>query len=302
MRFESFIIVDWSAKAKPSPPKPSKDAIWVAEGNASKERVRATYFRTRQSCYEYLRKKLRRNVKEGLRTFLGVDVIYAYPQGFAKALRLKDKPSWRAVWELLHHLVEDDAKNRNNRFLVGAELNRRIKAPLGPFWGVPTGQSGILLGPKKDFSYPVQGKRALLAERRLVEQRCSGMQPTWKLAYTGSVGSQGLMGIPYLYQLRFGDKVLAKHSKVWPFETGFTQKPLTNKEDLILHAEIWPSLIKRPGKDKIVDREQVKSLTNWLLNQQAKGELNAYFDEPKDLKKKELKVCVKEEGWVLGVK
>jgi len=302
MLFDHFLIVDWSAKSAPSPARPSRDAIWVAEGRAGQKRISTRYLRTRYQCVDFLRRRLRRNVKRGRRTLLGMDVIYAYPEGLAKALRLKEKPGWKAIWKLWRELIKDDAKNRNNRFLVGAELNRRIKAPLGPFWGVPTGQSGIFLGPKKDFGYPVVTKRANLAERRRVEARCPGMQPTWKLAYTGSVGSQGLMGIPYLHDLRFGDEQLAPHSKVWPFETDFTAEPLGGADDLILHAEIWPSLVDRPKRDKIPDREQVRYYLRWLLEHQAAGTLGELFNLPEGLTPKDHKRCVREEGWVLGVR
>lgn len=302
MQFDRFLIVDWSAKSSPSPKKPSKDAIWVGEGSAQSNRVTTTYFRTRLECVAFLSKRLRSNVKKGLKTFVGLDVIYGYPQGFAAALKLKDRPPWSAIWKLLAEMIEDDKSNRNNRYLVGAELNRRTKSSLGPFWGVPVGQSGIFLGSKKDFKYPIVTKRASLNEKRLVEQRCPSMQPTWKLAYNGSVGSQGLMGIPYLYQLRFVDSALAHHSKVWPFDTGFTPNPLSEPEDLILHSEIWPSLIERPRKDAIPDREQVKMLVHYLKNRQSSGTLAELFARPAGLSLEEEKACVREEGWVLGVR
>lgn len=300
--FDRFIVIDWSAKNAPSALQPSKDSIWLAEASASGKRVVTRYFRTRHAVIDYVRSQLRKSVRKQERVLLGIDAIYAYPAGLAKALKLKRKPEWKSIWDLIHNLGTDDEKNRNNRFFVGAELNRRIKAPLGPFWGVPMGQSGIFLGAKKDFTYPVYTKRATLAEKRLVEQRSPGMQPTWKLAYTGSVGSQGLTAIPYLYSLRFEDEKLSNHSKVWPFETGFSTNPLPEPEDLIIHAEIWPSLVDRPRKDKIPDREQVRSLARWLVSRQQSGTLTELFDAPDGLSRKDLKRCIREEGWVLGVR
>lgn len=301
MLFDRFIVVDWSARSSPSPAKPTKDAIWLANAEVASGEVTTLYFRTRAACYAYLYSALRQAVARQERTLLGLDVIYAYPAGFAKALGLKKNPPWKAIWELLSDLVKDDENNHNNRFEVGGDLNRRCRATLGPFWGVPAGQSGIFLGAKKDFDYPVVAKKAILAEKRRVEARCIGMQAAWKLAYTGSVGSQGLTAIPYLHQLRFGDEILAKHSQVWPFETGFTQQPLADKDTFILHAEIWPSLVKRPGEDSIPDREQVRSVAHWLMQQQAAEKLLPLFDVPKKLGKKDRKICEREEGWVLGV-
>lgn len=303
MQFDRFLMVDWSAKSSPSPKKPSKDAIWVAEGTSSdSDLVTTTYFRTRRACFDFLQNRLHDSVRNKLKTLVGLDIIYGYPAGFFATLKLKEQPEWRAIWQLIATLIKDDEHNRNNRYLVGGELNRRTKASLGPFWGVPVGQSGIFLGSKKDFTYPIVTKRGTLAEKRLVEQRCPGMQPAWKLAYNGSVGSQGLMGIPYLYQLRFTDPVLVEHSKVWPFDTGFTDSPLSEPEDLILHAEIWPSLIERPRLDEIPDREQVVNLVNYLRERQRAGTLAELFDTPAGLKRRQLKTCVREEGWVLGVR
>lgn len=300
LSFDRFIVVDWSARNAPSPAKPHKDAIWVAEGKADGKRITVKYFRTRQSCFLYLTKRLRTFVKAKERTLLGWDISLAYPCGTAKAMGLKQKPGWKSIWELLRRLIKDSPKNKNNRFAVGGELNRRIGASMGPFWGVTAYQSGIFLGPKKDFSYPVITKRAELDEYRIVETRHKSIQPGWKLAYTGSVGSQVLMGIPYLYQLRFEDELLRNHSLVWPFESGFTTDPLGPTKDLILHAEIWPSLVERPRKDKIPDREQVKAVLNWLRNHQDEGTLATLFDTPSGLTKKQIKTCVKEEGWILG--
>ena len=69
------------------------------------------------------------------------------------------------------------------------------------------------------------------------------MQPIWKLYGNGSVGSQALLGIPYLTALR-NDPVLASVSRGWPFETGLGALPGRPKRDcLIVHAEIYPSLV-----------------------------------------------------------
>lgn len=297
--FDYFLSVDWSSRAKPSSAKPSKDAIWVGEGAAS-GRVSARYFRTREACVVYVERRLNRLLKAGKRVLVGWDFVFGYPKGLAKALKIKKKPAWKNIWKLINRLVVDGTDNSNNRFTVGAELNRRISVGSGPFWGVPVGQSGIFLGSKKDFSYPVINKRAVLKERRLVEERVPRMQPGWKLAYAGSVGSQALLGLPRLYRLCFGGTKgkRARHA-VWPFDTGFDQK--IPQGSCVLHAEIYPSMIALKGKDRIPDRAQVKAYVRWLQEEQENGRLRGWLAGPEGLNKKQRKRVLRHEGWVLGV-
>ncbi|MEM6773077.1 MAG: hypothetical protein AAF597_21050 [Bacteroidota bacterium] len=181
-------------------------------------------------------------------------------------------------------MIIDQPDNYNNRFTVGAELNRMISMGSGPFWGVPSGQSGIFLGSRKDFSYPVVNKRVVLPERRLVEQRVAKMQPAWKLAYTGSVGSQTLLGLPHLLALTHQSEVLQQTAAVWPFDTAFAEL-IPAQGPLTLHAEIYPSLLDLPGKDKIPDREQVRYFVKWLQREQQAGRLAEWLAGPEGLKK-----------------
>jgi len=169
----------------------------------------------------------------------------------------------------------------------------------GPFWGVPTGQSGIFLGSKRDFSYPVVNKHAVLQERRLVEERVPKMQPGWKLAYTGSVGSQALLGIPRLFQLAFKNDVLGDKSFIWPFETHFTD--WLPAGTCVVHAEIYPSMIPIEGKHVIPDRAQVRAFVKWLQTEQEAGRLEGWLAGPEGLSKKEQKRVLRHEGWVFGV-
>lgn len=297
--FDHFIAIDWSARNTPSPAKPASDAIWVAEATAT-GRIRTTYFRTRQACTDYLEGRLTRLRRR--RVLVGWDFSFGYPKGFAKALRLKAKPPWRAVWDRFGELIADGPRNENNRFLVGARLNERTRAPSGPFWGVPVGQSGIYLGPKRDFDYPVPTPKGFLPERRLVETYCKRMQPAWKLAYTGSVGSQALLGIPRVRTLR-DHPGLRDVSRVWPFETGAEgiQIPM-GAGAVILHVEIYPSLLSIPRKPRqILDRAQVRRYVGWLQEQQAAGTLATLLDRPWGDDPRVHKQVTRHEGWVLGV-
>lgn len=298
--FDHFIVVDWSSRAKPSPAKPSRDAIWVAQAS-SRGRVTVKYFRTRAACTDYLEKRLTRLVKRGKRVLVGWDFSFGYPKGLAKALRIrKRKRAWLKIWRRLASMIIDEPDNHNNRFTVGAELNRKITVGSGPFWGVPAGQSGIFLGSRKDFSYPVINRRVALAEKRLVEERVPKMQPAWKLAYTGSVGSQALLGIPRVLHLAQRVKVLKPVSRIWPFETDFADN-LPDEGTLVVHAEIYPSLLKMPRRDKIVDREQVKTYVKYLQKQQREKGARGLLAAPTDLVGKALKRVLRHEGWVLGV-
>lgn len=297
--FDHFIVIDWSSRTKPSPRKPSKDAIWVGETSASGRTV-TRYFRTRHDCIQYLERRLVRLAKKKSRVLVGWDFAFGYPKGLAKALRLGKKKPWKKIWKLLSRLVTDTTGNSNNRFSVGGDLNRRITGGSGPFWGVPAGQSGVFLGSRKDFNYPVTTKRVTLAERRLVEARCKKMQSPWKLAYTGSVGGQSLLGIPRVHALSNRHQGLRDISQVWPFETHFLEK-ISPEGPLVLHAEIYPSSLKMPRKDKILDREQVKVYCRWLWETQQNGELTRILAGPSKLTKAERKAAIRHEGWVLGV-
>jgi hypothetical protein len=134
------------------------------------------------------------------------------------------------------------------------------------------------------------------------------VQSVWKLDTPGSVGSQALVGIPRVAQLRY-DHVLAPFSKVWPFETGFGPAPSPSADPFILHAEIWPVLFNSDAKKllaadlelKILDRAQVRTLCAWAERTDAAGQLGTFFDRPPGLSDPAVQDCIEEEGWILGL-
>lgn len=288
VQFNNLIAVDWSASNQPSPKKPTKDAIWLAEATATAPPT-THYFRTRHACHAYLEQRLIELRDE--RTLVGWDFSFGYPQGFADALGLTATPAWRAVWDYFSELIEDTADNKSNRFAVGAHLNRQIGAANGPFWGVPAGQASTHLHPKRNFTFPV----GQLAERRYVETLHPRMQSAWQLAYTGSVGSQSLLGIPYVRRLR-DHETLHDVSRIWPFESLGARAGAT-----ILHAEIYPSLLTLPKLDAIPDREQVEGYVQWLQQRQADGTLPALLSKPWGEDQSLHRRVTEEEGWVLGL-
>lgn len=290
VNYKWYITIDWSARSKPSPKRPTKDAIWVAEGG-TKGKITTHYFRTRQACTDFLERRLLELKNE--RVLVGWDFCFGYPKPFAKALKLRERPAWSAIWRLLADHIEDDDKNRNNRFAVAGMLNHRAGGPGGPFWGVPRGDSGIFLGPKKDFSYPVPTKAGLLPERRLTERSLRRLQPAWKLYGPGSVGGQSLLGIPRVHYLRHHPG-LKEVSAVWPFEGGGADAGAR-----IVHAEIYPSLVPRLNKHPIADRDQVYSYVHWLRERHAAGELKELMDAPWPAGAR--KRVIRHEGWILGL-
>lgn len=103
--------------------------------------------------------------------------------------------------------------------------------------------------------------------------------------------------------------MLARFSKVWPFETGFSPAPCSTTGPCVLHAEIWPVLFtgevkaQRAADPKleIHDQAQVRALCAWAERTDAAGDLGRFFDKPEGLSDSALKGCVEEEGWILGL-
>ncbi len=220
---------------------------------------------------------------------MGFDFPFGYPQGFAARLATQalangeaalnavgDIAPWRVIWRVFSALIEDDERNANNRFAVGAELNRWLGFDEGPFWGCPRQHAGPNLSPYRPATH-------ILAERRLCEVPVPKSQPGWKLAYVGSVGSQGLMGIPVLERLRQRLGVT-----VWPFEPVPAEGPAQVFTELYL--SLWPvPAMGGPCKDA----DQVSAMTaGWRRRPDALARwlTEAYPEEVRT-----------EEGWVLGV-
>ncbi len=217
---------------------------------------------------------------------------------------LFDEKPWYIIWEELYNRIKDTPKNINNRFKVANDLNAKMGG--GPYWGHPTSQSWPNLD-KYSPGFPFISLRGIELNRlRLAESRLKGIQESWKLFGAGSVGSQALVGIPRVYYLRTHNE-LAKYSKVWPFETGFSKTPSPKKGPFILHAEIWPGVVHQEtttllGKEPslIKDKAQVRAMCQWAANLDKNQELGDFFDLPNELYEMQIQNCIKEEGWILG--
>jgi len=294
--FDAFIMVDWSAN---NTPKIGKDSIWIAATGGVLENPK-----TRRQARDLVHRLLATHVQAGRRVLVGFDFAYGYPSGFSDALRLNGSPTaWRRIWEFLRGFIRDDDANENNRFEAAASINETCGCPPGPFWACPTGSATAALKATKP-KFPFNTQHHALAEYRhtdqALRQRGDQVHSVWKLFTAGSVGSQVLTGIPVVAALR-DERTFAPFSKVWPFETGFVERVCPDKGPFVLHAEIWPGIVKpRPEVHKVRDAAQVFTLVEYLSGLDQQGKLGDLFKAPQGLDPIALRTCLDEEGWILG--
>ncbi|MGC2411533.1 MAG: precorrin-8X methylmutase [Stellaceae bacterium] len=288
--FDHYVIVDWSAAGQP---KTGRDSIWICRLGADGESVSNPP--TRHAAKGLLVDILARAGERGERVILGFDFPFGYPAGFAARLGLQGTP-WRALWDELAGLLHDNENNQNDRFQVGATLNRRVSNGRFPFWGCPAGFTDGFLGPRHHRGHTNDEP---LKERRLIDEWMVGAQPCWKLAYTGSVGSQSLTGIPVVRALR-NDPRWADRARIWPFETGLRLPA----DAQIVFAEVWPSWWRdeiRPDHGPPTDKAQVRTVAEIFAARDRAGELRSWFAGAPSLKSAERCIIENEEAWTLGV-
>ncbi|EFL90685.1 precorrin-8X methylmutase [Ahrensia sp. R2A130] len=286
--YDRHVIVDWSAA---NTPKRGRDSIWLCAMEIAKGQVSETALEnisTRDQAMTRLYEMIDEALAADKRLCIGLDFAFGYPRGGAK--RMTGQGRWDKVWNHLAAQVEDDDTNKSNRFDLAARLNRETFDDLqGPFWGLPNGHNGRYpgLGPKRP-SYDA------LPEKRLVEQRVPRAQPVWKLAYTGSVGSQTLLGIARLAALRarYGSKVA-----VWPFETDFAEK----LEAPVLITEVYPSLMAARAESGLPkDAIQVRTLCSRFAGLDSRDGFAEHLACPSSLSDDDRKIVLAEEGWIVG--
>jgi len=293
--FSAYVIVDWSAAAKPTT---GADSVWI--GVLKRDvRFRLTFESynpaTRNEAEAKLAVILDDLKKRGERALVGFDFPLGFPRGFSAALNLPGETPWRAVWDQLNKMVKDKADNTNNRFGVGSEINRRLTGGPFPFWGCPPKDALTTLQPKRTREHGPDD----LPEFRHADVAAKGAHSIWKLYYNGSVGGQAIMGIPAVRRLK---DARGEAVRVWPFETGF--KPLT-EADLdgveAVVAEVYPSLIKAvPGPGEIKDLAQVRGLAEHFAKLDEAGKLAALFGPGKDAPESLVEDVQTQEGWILG--
>lgn len=291
--FRSYVMVDWSAA---SSPRVGRDSIWIAVaeralGGRAARRTDLVNLRTRSEAAAWLEARLAALAKKG-RVLAGFDFPFGYPAGTAARLGL-DCIAWRSLWTELAAKIRDGADNANNRFDLAEDWNRRICGEAFPFWG------NVREEPRAHLLR--RGCRAHgpgdLARRRLADARVPGAHPVWQLAGNGSVGSQALLGIPRVWQLRHAP-ALEKIAAIWPFETGLADEA---SKRLIL-AESYPSLVKAKRFAHLPkDAGQVVAMVEAFARADAAGELADWFRGDPEMRATERAAVEREEAWILGL-
>ena len=293
MIFDTHIIVDWSARSRPSPARPARDSIWwctATDGVAANPE----YARTRQEAVNRLSTMLAAELDANRRILVGFDFPFGYPAGVA--LHLTGRSSAFALWDWLDEKIRDAPDNGNNRYDVAGTINRAYPG-VGPCWGrpatwshpdVPTRKSART---RRDTHPP---------ERRLADRRAQGAKTVWQLAYAGSVGSQVLLGLPALKKL-VGDPRLSGQAAIWPFETGLSVPDVP-----VVVAEIYPSLLKTEIRKRITpgeipDRAQVRVNAAAFARLDKQRRLTPLFEGGQDLTAGERQTIETEEAWILGL-
>ena len=294
--FHTHIVVDWSARSKPSPERKSRDSIWwaVARVGGGIEVDEPAYIRTRHEALDSLADLLADELDAGRRVLVGFDFPFGYPAGVAE--RLTGKASAMALWDWIATQIKDAPDNANNRYDVAAAINATYPG-VGPFWGRPA-----------TWDYPTipvraserTEQKAHPPERRLCDIRATGAKTVWQLAYSGSVGSQMLLGLPALKRL-VEDPRIAGRAAIWPFQTG-----LQTPDAPAVIAEVYPSLLRaevrtRRGKDEILDSAQVRVNAEAFARLDAQGGLAPLFACAPGLTAEERRLIETEEAWILGL-
>jgi precorrin-8X/cobalt-precorrin-8 methylmutase len=294
--FDSYLMVDWSAA---NTPRRGRDSIWLCHLVRRDDKLVATApenLATRRAAHDRLREFLVADLERHRSVLVGCDFPFSYAHGLAKRLGLSG-PAWRAVWDEIASHLEDGPDNANNRFAIAAQLNARVSGGAFPFWGCPASKAAPCLAMTHHRRHEAEG----LAERRLSDMRLRRLQPGWKLAGTGSAGSQALTGIPIVRRLR-DDPLLIARAQIWPFETGLRALGHADAIGRIIFAEIYPSLVTvRPRPDEVKDSAQVRAIARHFADLDGLGALGMIFAGDPGLSAGERAIVEAEEGWVLGI-
>ena len=290
--FNAYVIVDWSTASKPG-----TGADMIRIGVLKRDvRFRLAYesfvLATRGEAEKKLAAILDDLKKRNERAFLGFNFPLGFPHGLAAALKLPGEP-WTALWDFLDKMVKDKADNTNNRFGVGAEINRRTTGGPFPFWGCPPRDTLTTLQPKRAHEHG-EGD---LPEFRHADLAVKGAS-IWKLYYAGAIGGHAILGIPLVRRLK-----KARAVKVWPFETGWKAIAAPDLEGAeALAAEVKIGLVPAqplPGEAK--EMAPVRALAERVAKLDEAGKLGAAFAAPKGAPETEVAAVEHEEGWILNL-
>jgi hypothetical protein len=290
--FQAYIMVDWSAAAKPAT---GADSIWIGMIKRN-VRFQPTYEAhnpaTRAEAEALLAGALGDFSKRNERVLVGFDFPLGFPAGTAAALKLEGPP-WSALLDFIAAEIRDKPNNANNRFQVAAKMNRLMTGEAFPFWGAPARDAQTTLTVKR----PREHRKGDLPEFRLAETAAKGAASVWKLYYQGSVGGQALTGAPMIRRLMKQRPGV----RVWPFETGWRPLQTADLEGVeALFAEIYPSMFAiQPAANEIKDAAQVRAAAEHFAALDEKGQLGRSFGPAADDPRRD--IVEREEGWILGV-
>ncbi|CUS57701.1 hypothetical protein L53_05720 [Hyphomonas sp. L-53-1-40] len=298
--FDAYIMVDWSAASKPVT---GKNSIWIgilAKDARLKLQYQSVNIDTRLKARTFLDGIIAKLTGRGDRVLIGFDFSLGYPAGTAAALGLDT--STKAPWQAMHaHLaskMKDKADNSNPRYAIAAGMNYAITKGPFPFWGAPARDVVSTLSDKKpEFSGQILSEYRIV-ETHLRDSKRGQPKSVWQLAYTGSVGSQSLTGIPHVHALRQS----LPSSRIWPFEFEdgeMTEETLEGIQVVI--AEVYPSLIpSKPEKGETPDAAQVRQIAHYYSEMDEKGRLNGRISTNSSLDEGKISQIQSEEGWILG--
>jgi hypothetical protein len=287
---QAYVMVDWSAAAKPTT---GPDSIWIG---VLKRNVRFQMAfeshnpSTRAEAEKQLDAILGELKRKNERVLVGVDFPLGFPRGTAAALKLSGAP-WRAMIDFVAKEIKDKPDNTNNRFQVGAKMNRLMTGEAFPFWGAPARDEQTTLSAKRVREHGESD----LPEFRFSDAALKTASSIWKLYYQGSVGGQALTGMPIVKRL-----AAARAAKLWPFETGWQPLTPTDIETAeAVFAEIYPTLYAaKPTPGEVKDQAQVRGACEHFNSLDEKGQLAALFGPSvEDARRAAVEA---EEGWILG--
>ena len=299
--FDAYMIVDWSAAAKPAT---GANSIWVgilARDARLQFRFTSVNPKTRLEARAFVGDMAEKLIARGDKVLIGVDFALGYPSGTAAAAGLQkgDMAPWQAMQTYLAQKVRETADNSNARFALAAGLNYAISKGPHPFWGVPKRDAVSTLSPTKgDFAARGSLPEHRSCERWINSHYKASPKSVWQLLGAGAVGSQALLGIPAVREWR----ERLEGSRIWPFETGFGELTAEALSDVsCVFAEVYPSTIEAvPDGGEVLDAAQVRGLAQHLQTLDSAGKLAACFGPPSTLKPSEIAQIEMEEGWILA--
>ena len=252
---------------------------------------------TRAAAMAYVDLVVRDCLAKGLRLMLGFDFPFSYPAGAVAAAGgvLGCRPQWSGIWQCLQARVVDGPDNVNNRFDVANMLNK--ESGIRFFWGRPQASSYEYLSSLPPTDVVPTGLRANPCARlRLTETLAGGAKSVWQLYGHGSVGSQALVGLARLEQVR---RAYPEQVAVWPFDTGVSALRADYERPVTL-VEIWPGAVPvDPDLGSVPDEAEVRSLVRWCASREARGDWEEWL-APTSARSAVPRVL--EEGWILGVR